>query len=109
MTADILFPSDLYEIENPDIAIETDISKFLTLNAARMIKDESDPELLLDRSERGKSTIAIVKQSLTPREWRVISERFGLEGDDEKTLRDIGVGMGVGGTRIMQIEAKANR
>ncbi len=47
--------------------------------------------------------------SLTPRERRVIERRFGLIGDREDTLTEIGKEIGVTRERIRQIESKALR
>jgi RNA polymerase primary sigma factor len=47
--------------------------------------------------------------ALTHREARVLRMRFGLEGQEERTLRDIGQKLGVTRERIRQIEAKGLR
>jgi RNA polymerase primary sigma factor len=47
--------------------------------------------------------------ALTPREVRVLRMRFGLEGEDTYTLREVGEKLGVTRERIRQIEGKALR
>ena len=47
--------------------------------------------------------------ALTHREARVLRMRFGLGGQEERTLRDIGQKLGVTRERIRQIEAKGLR
>jgi RNA polymerase primary sigma factor len=47
--------------------------------------------------------------ALTHREARVLRMRFGLGGQEEHTLRDIGQKLGVTRERIRQIEAKGLR
>ena len=76
-------------------------------------------ELIPDESAESIESIIILKdlrsillsiiQTLPVREQRVISLRFGLNGDDPKTLEEIGQQYGVTRERIRQIEAKALR
>jgi RNA polymerase primary sigma factor len=47
--------------------------------------------------------------NLTPREEYVVRARFGLAGEEEKTLDQIGEIIGISGNRVRQIEAKAIR
>lgn len=46
---------------------------------------------------------------LSAREDQVLALRFGLYGDSERTLKDIGRELGVTGQRIRQIEQSALR
>ena len=48
-------------------------------------------------------------QTLTPREAKVLSLRFGLEDGNPKTLEEVGKEFNVTRERIRQIEAKALR
>ena len=52
---------------------------------------------------------AEVLQTLTPREAKVLSLRFGLEDGNPKTLEEVGKEFNVTRERIRQIEAKALR
>jgi RNA polymerase primary sigma factor len=45
--------------------------------------------------------------SLPPREREVLMRRYGLEGDEDETLEEIGQSFSVSRERIRQIEAKA--
>ena len=56
-----------------------------------------------------KEQLAEVLQTLTPREAKVLSLRFGLENGNPKTLEEVGKEFNVTRERIRQIEAKALR
>ena len=53
------------------------------------------------------SEIEHILDTLTPRERRVLQLRFGLTGDHESTLEEVGKRLGVTRERIRQIEARA--
>ena len=87
-----------------------------------LVGDEEETtlgELIPDESAESIESIIILKdlrrillsiiQTLPVREQRVISLRFGLDGDAPKTLEEIGKQYGVTRERIRQIEAKALR
>jgi DNA-directed RNA polymerase sigma subunit (sigma70/sigma32) len=46
---------------------------------------------------------------LSPIERRIINRRFGLDGEPEQTLVEIGADMNVTGTRIRQLEERAKK
>lgn len=56
-----------------------------------------------------KEQLAEVLKTLTPRESKVLSLRFGLEDGHPRTLEEVGSEFGVTRERIRQIEAKALR
>lgn len=56
-----------------------------------------------------KEQLAEVLKTLTPRESKVLSLRFGLEDGHPRTLEEVGSQFGVTRERIRQIEAKALR
>lgn len=95
---------------------------------AELESDQLDDEELLrkDHQRRGfvsqdlsveeEGTLSILKdnlfqvlKTLTPREEKVITERFGLEDGVPKTLEQVGKMFNVNRERIRQIEAKALR
>ncbi|MBI2841548.1 MAG: sigma-70 family RNA polymerase sigma factor [Acidobacteria bacterium] len=53
--------------------------------------------------------IGEVLQELDPREREVISLRFGLDGNDPKTLKEVGDQLNISRERVRQIEAKAKQ
>ena len=56
-----------------------------------------------------KEQLAEVLKTLTPREEKVLSLRFGLDDGNPKTLEEVGKEFNVTRERIRQIEAKALR
>ena len=56
-----------------------------------------------------KEQLSDVLKTLTPREEKVLSLRFGLEDGNPKTLEEVGKEFNVTRERIRQIEAKALR
>jgi RNA polymerase primary sigma factor len=52
------------------------------------------------------NAVSDVLKELTPKEERVIRMRFGIGVQEESTLEDIGLKLGVTRERIRQIEAK---
>ncbi len=70
---------------------------------------ESEPRSLdaeLDR-ERREELLPDLLGRLTPRERTIIEERFGLHGDNERTLQDIADEFGLSRERVRQIEKVA--
>ena len=56
-----------------------------------------------------RSRVGKVLRTLTPKEREIIVKRFGLEGESEQTLEEVGQSIGVTRERIRQIESKALR
>ena len=54
-----------------------------------------------------KETISKVLMCLTPREYKVITEYFGLDGSIEKSTKEIAKELGLGDERIRQIKKSA--
>ena len=74
-----------------------------------IVPDEREnPEIMLDRIAM-RSDLMDALQTLSPRERLILTERFGLDGQGERTLEVIGAEMGVTRERIRQIEQKALR
>lgn len=77
-----------------------------------LIKDiehqEVSPDELIDRSMVQEKTSEYLKKYLTPKEYQVISLRYGLDGQNEHTQQEVGQLMdGISRQRIEQIEKKA--
>lgn len=54
-----------------------------------------------------KETIHNVLKILNPREYKVITEFYGLEGMEERAIKDIAVEMGLGDERVRQLRKAA--
>jgi len=52
---------------------------------------------------------AVVLETLTPREEKIIRMRFGIGAGNEHTLKEVGQSFSLTRERIRQIEAKALR
>ena len=118
-------PPTLYELAQACELSEDAVRECLTLGppdlpSLDMKVGDSEATLgdILNLKDSGISTYEIVEQAflydmleavletLTEREAGVISMRFGLSGDDEMTLDEIGKVYGVTRERIRQIEKK---
>jgi len=110
LPADELFPPLLYEnVINTKTAIELEAATFLPLMAARQqLSLTAGPEALVEQHERA-AVIQRVLSTLTTREAGVLTQRYGLDGNGERTFREIGQHFAVTIERIRQIEAKAMR
>lgn len=113
--ADILScsPESFFSDVQLHTAIESNKRTFQVNEAEMqfMLANTPDQKLLEDIvSEDDKiKSIEDSLDTLTPREQKVIELRFGLNGNDEHTLREIGEVFGVTSPRIRDIEAKALR
>ena len=65
-----------------------------------------NPEALLLKQEIGDVITRAISE-LSEKEKSVISSRYGLDGEPHRTLREIGVAMGVSRERARQIEQQA--
>jgi len=94
------------EVTSLDIKVGEDEDSTL----GDFVADESRPTPV-DAASRDllKDHLEEVLSTLTEREAKVLSLRFGLDGGDMKTLEEVGKVFGVTRERIRQIEAKALR
>ena len=100
----------IYRISQDTTSLSTPIGDEEDSFLGDFIEDESQPSPYEQTSsELLKDAVGDVLDSLDPREAEVLKFRFGLEGEEPKTLEEVGKIFGVTRERIRQIEAKAIR
>lgn len=100
----------IYRISQDTTSLSTPIGDDEDSFLGDFLEDESQPSPYEQTSrELLKDAVSAVLDSLDPREAEVLKLRFGLEGEEPKTLEEVGEIFGVTRERIRQIEAKAIR
>ncbi len=100
----------IYRISQDTTSLSTPIGDEEDSFLGDFIEDETQPSPYEQTStELLKDAVGDVLDSLDPREAEVLKLRFGLEGEEPKTLEEVGKIFGVTRERIRQIEAKAIR
>jgi RNA polymerase primary sigma factor len=91
-----------------DLSLSTAVGEEGTLELGDVLEQGSVPsaELELIRSSFEEQVRAMVSQ-LDEKEREVIRLRFGLDGEEPRTLQEIGESLGLSRERIRQIESKA--
>jgi RNA polymerase primary sigma factor len=92
------------------MSLEQPVGDEADAELSEFVADENAPDLD-DAANRAmlREQIRAVLGTLSGRERRVVELRFGLDGDRDRTLSEIGDELGVTRERIRQIEAKALR
>jgi RNA polymerase primary sigma factor len=77
---------------------------------SEIVADEKafTPYIMLEDKTKSEMIRDLVSQ-LDPREATILTRRFGLEGNDEETLEEVGEDFGVTRERIRQIQEQALR
>lgn len=101
---------EIMRIAQEPVSLETPIGEEEDSHLGDFIQDENTlspadatAQTLL------RETLDEVLKTLTPREAKVLSMRFGLEDGRPRTLEDVGLEFNVTRERVRQIEAKALR
>jgi RNA polymerase primary sigma factor len=115
-TAELAKRTDLseHEVENAlkvsgdDLSLSAAVGDDGTLELGDTIEQDTVPsvERQLMRSSFEEQIRSLVAE-LDEKERQVISMRFGLDGEDPRTLQEIGEALGLSRERIRQIESKA--
>ena len=101
---------ELLQLSQEPISLETPVGEEEDAHLEDFIQDE-EAGVPVDEAGREllRRELANVLKSLTPREERVLTLRFGLEDGQARTLEELGKEFNVTRERIRQIEAKALR
>ena len=101
---------ELIQLAQDPISLETPVGEEEDAHLEDFIQDE-DAGVPVDEAGRQllRRELLHVLKSLTPREERVITLRFGLEDGRARTLEELGKEFNVTRERVRQIEAKALR
>ena len=99
---------DLMRMAGDDVSLSTAMSEDGSIELGDTLEQESVPavELELIRTSFEKQIQAIVDE-LDEKEREVIRMRFGLDGEEPRTLQEIGESLRLSRERIRQIESKA--
>ena len=112
MLPEDLFPASLYALTLPDRVERTYESEQVMLSLqcaeARMLPDATSLDDKLNSQELTEK-IDETLGTLSPREAKIIVRRFGLDGDGEHTLEEVGEEFAINKERVRQIEARALR
>ena len=101
---------ELLQLAQEPVSLETPVGEEEDAHLEDFIQDE-EAGVPVDEAGRQllRRELMSVLKSLTPREERVITLRFGLDDGQPRTLEELGKEFNVTRERIRQIEAKALR
>ena len=101
---------ELLQLAQEPVSLETPVGEEEDAHLEDFIQDE-EAGIPVDEAGRQllRRELMSVLKSLTPREERVITLRFGLDDGQPRTLEEVGKEFNVTRERIRQIEAKALR
>jgi RNA polymerase primary sigma factor len=95
-------------VEHP-VSLETPVGDGESLYADLIEDVHSDrPDDTTAKNLRGKE-LSVALSRLNPRMQRVLTQRFGLDGEKPQTLEEVGLGLGITRERVRQLESRALR
>ena len=92
----------------PDLSLESPVDSAGEQSLMHLLEaeEENPDQLVMDRDQSEIVSCALI-DALDPREAGVIRDYFGLDGDDRRTLGQIGLTLGVTRERVRQIRNRA--
>jgi RNA polymerase primary sigma factor len=100
---------ELLELVQDPVSLETPVGDGESLYGDLIEDTKSDrPDAATAKALRSRE-LAGALQRLNPRMRRVLSLRFGLDGNSPQTLEEVGTGLGITRERVRQLEARALR
>jgi RNA polymerase primary sigma factor len=100
-----IFPKRLMNKEPKGYVAEFKVNSEDLTTSLRSIAIEPDKKMIIEEANRNLNRF--IEQNTTPRQQRVLELRFGLHGNEEHTLQEVGEQLGISKDRVRQIEAAA--
>ena len=98
----------ILRVSGEDLSLSTALSEDGTLELGDTLEQETIPPIELELiKESFAEQIQEMVAQLDEKERQVIRMRFGLDGEEPRTLQEIGEALGLSRERIRQIESKA--
>jgi RNA polymerase primary sigma factor len=95
-------------IEDP-VSLETPVGDGESVYSDLIEDTKSDrPDAATAKTLRSRE-LATALRRLSPRMRRVLTLRFGLDGENPQTLEQVGIGLGITRERVRQLESRALR
>jgi len=100
---------ELLRVAGDDLSLSSTVGEDGTLELGDTLEQETIPsvELELMKSSFEEQIRRAMLEELDEKEQGVIKMRFGLDGEEPRTLQEIGEELGLSRERIRQIESKA--
>lgn len=99
----------LLELVHDHVSLDTPVGDGESV-MSDLIEDVNAPAPEAVTAEKLRSSeLALALLRLNPRQQRVLTERFGLDGGKPKTLEEVGAILGVTRERVRQLETRALR